>query len=91
MFGTVKRTLSNIVRLKIGIAKNRVSLHVNENGLIGFDFLLGTRICAQNHHVSPGTPIGKNSKCSHVFWKRLTVIVSSQGLRICDKNCHVDL
>jgi hypothetical protein len=80
MSETARRTLPNIVRLKIGTAKNRISSHVNENGLIGFDFLQGTQICAQNHHLNPGTPTAKNSKCSHVVRKRLTGIVSSQGL-----------
>jgi hypothetical protein len=69
MSGTARRTLPNIVHLKIGTAKNRISSHVNENGLIGFDFLQGTQICARNHHLNPGTPTAKNSKCLHVVRK----------------------
>jgi len=37
-FETTRRTLPNIVRLKIGTAKNIISSHVNENGFIGLDF-----------------------------------------------------
>jgi hypothetical protein len=58
--GTTRRPLSNIVYLKIGTAKNRISLHVNEN--IEFDFPWGIRICNQNHHLRLGTPPAKNSK-----------------------------
>jgi hypothetical protein len=42
MSGTTRRPLPNIVCLKISTAKNRISSHVNENILIGFDFQWGT-------------------------------------------------
>jgi hypothetical protein len=84
-FGFARRTLPIFACLKIGIAENRNSSHVNENRLIGFYFLQGTRICARNRHPNLGTPIAKNSNCSHVIWKRLTGIVSSQTLNIWSK------
>jgi hypothetical protein len=61
-FGTIRRILPNIVHLKIGTAKNRNPLHVNENRLIVFDFPQGTRICTRNRHLNLGTPTTKNSK-----------------------------
>jgi hypothetical protein len=62
--------MPNIVCLKIGTAKNRNSSHGNENGLIGFDFLQGTRICTRNRHLNPGSPTAINSKLLACCLKR---------------------
>jgi len=59
---TTGRNMPNIVCLKIETAKKRISLHINENILIVFNFQWGTQICDQNHHMRLGTPTAKNSK-----------------------------
>jgi hypothetical protein len=69
--GTARRSLPNIACLKIGTAKNSIISHVNEISLIGFDFLQGIQIYAQNCHMSPETLTAKNSKCLACHLKKL--------------------
>jgi hypothetical protein len=66
MSGIARRTLPNIACLKIGTAKNRNFLHVNEIRLIGFAFLQGIQIYARNRHLRLETVSAKNNSVLHV-------------------------
>jgi hypothetical protein len=86
-----RRTPPCINCLKIDTAKNRISSHVNDIILIGFDFLRGFQICDQNRHASPGAPPAKNRNIMHVTRKRSKRLRMSQGSILHTQNLNLRL